>query len=65
MVIWLAELAGVDAKLLRLAVREAVPEPVLYKDSPHAAARTRRILPWKLVHQHLAKVSRTAQLLPP
>jgi hypothetical protein len=44
MVIWLAELAGVDEKLLRLAVREAVPEPELYQDSPSAAARARGIL---------------------
>jgi hypothetical protein len=55
MVIWLADLTGVDQKRLRPAVREAVPEPESYKDSPRAAARARRILPWKLVHLHLAR----------
>ncbi len=47
--------------LLRLAVREPVPEPELCKDGP-TAAMARRVLPWKLVHQHLMRVSRAARL---
>ena len=65
MVIWLAELAGVDGRRLRLAVRKSVPQPKLYKDSPSAAAMARRILPWTLVHQHLMNMSRAARLLQP
>ena len=65
MVIWLAELAGVDGRRLRLAVRKSVPQPKLYKDSPSAAAMARRIVPWTLVHQHLMDMSRAARLLQP